>query len=358
MLHILICILKICGVLLLAAFLLLLAVILAILFVPLRYRADLHFENKPAGSLTATWLFHAFKAEAVLEEELRVKIRLLWFTLFDEILWPDEDETALEEETFPEEELFSAEETLPEKEAVSKEETLPEKEAISKEEPLPEKEAVSKEELRTDKDTSSKKSQLSDEECSSREPVFSEDDDILSATEVGRDNTEAAKDKADAPVSEKKRKRSSFLSRIRGWIRRLFGRVTAFFRNMKASAASVQKRYRSFRSIITDEKNRKTFRLVKKQSGALIRHILPRRLKGWIRFGFEDPYYTGKVLTIISPFYGLYGKNISIEPVFDEKVLTGELCFSGRIRLSKLLWCIFRVVMDKNFRIIYRKLRG
>lgn len=334
MLHILICILKICGVLLLAAFLLLLAVILAILFVPLRYRADLHFENKPAGCLTATWLLHAFKAEAVLEEKLRVKIRLLWFTLFDEILWPDEDETALEEETLPEEELFSVEETLPEKEAISKEE------------------------LRTDKDTSSKKSQLSDEECSSREPVFSEDDDILSATEVRRDNTEAAKDKADAQVSEKKRKQRSFLTRIREWIRRLFGRVAAFFRNMKASAASVQKRYRSFHSIITDEKNRKTFRLVKKQSGALIRHILPRRLKGWIRFGFEDPYYTGKILTIISPFYGLYGKNISIEPVFDEKVLTGKLCFSGRMRLSKLLWCIFRVVMDKNFRIIYRKLRG
>ncbi len=320
MLHILIWILKLCGLLLLAAFLLLLAVILAILFVPLRYRADLHFENKPAGCLTATWLLHAFKAEAVLEEKLRVKIRLLWFTLFDEILWPDEDESASEEET------------------------LPEKEAISKEEPLPEE------------DTLPKKSPLSDEERSSQESVFSDDDDILSATEVRPDKAETAK--ADAPASEKKRKRISFLSRIREWIRRFIGRLTAFFRNIKASAASVQKRYRSFRSIITDEKNRKTFRLVKKQSGALIRHILPRRLKGWIRFGFEDPYYTGKVLTIISPFYGLYGKNISIEPVFDEKVLTGELCFSGRIRLSKLLWCIFRVVMDKNFRIIYRKLRG
>lgn len=333
MLHILIWILKLCGLLLLAAFLLLLAVILAILFVPLRYRADLHFENKPAGCLTATWLLHAFKAEAVLEEKLRVKIRLLWFTLFDEILWPDEDESASEEET------------LPEKEAISKQEPLPEKEAISKEEPLPEK------------DTSSKKSPLSDEERSSQESVFS-DDDILSATEVRPDKAETAKAEADAPASEKKRKRISFLSRIREWIRRFIARLTAFFRNIKASAASVQKKYRSFRSIITDEKNRKTFRLVKKQSGALIRHILPRKLKGWIRFGFEDPYYTGKVLTIISPFYGLYGKNISIEPVFDEKVLTGELCISGRMRLSKLLWCIFRVVMDKNFRIIYRKLRG
>ena len=304
MLHILIWILKLCGLLLLAAFLLLLAVILAILFVPLRYRADLHFENKPAGCLTATWLLHAFKAEAVLEEKLRVKIRLLWFTLFDEILWPDEDESASEEDTLP------------------------------------------------------KKSPLSEEEYSSQESVFSDDDDILSATEVRPDKAETAKAEADAPASEKKRKRSSFLSRIQEWIRRFIVRLTAFFRNIKASAASVQKRYRSFRSIITDEKNRKTFRLVKKQSGALIRHILPRRLKGWIRFGFEDPYYTGKVLTIISPFYGLYGKNISIEPVFDEKVLTGEFCFSGRIRLSKLLWCIFRVVMDKNFRIIYRKLRG
>ena len=334
MLHILIWILKLCGLLLLAAFLLLLAVILAILFVPLRYRADLHFENKPAGCLTATWLLHAFKAEAVLEEKLRVKIRLLWFTLFDEILWPDEDESASEEETFPEEELFSVEATLPEKEVISKQEPL------------------------TDKNNLSKKRPLSDDERSSQESVFSDDDDILSATEVRPDKAETAKAEADAPASEKKRKRISFLSCIREWIRRLIARLTAFFRNIKASAASVQKRYRSFRSIITDEKNRKTFRLVKKQSGALIRHILPRKLKGWIRFGFEDPYYTGKVLTIISPFYGLYGKNISIEPDFDEKVLTGELCISGRMRLSKLLWCIFRVAMDKNFRIIYRKLRG
>ena len=60
-------------------------------------------------------------------------------------------------------------------------------------------------------------------------------------------------------------------------------------------------------AIFSDEANQRTFRLLKRQVWALCRHVLPGKAAGRVRFGFEDPYITGQVLTYISPFYGFSG---------------------------------------------------
>ena len=76
-------------------------------------------------------------------------------------------------------------------------------------------------------------------------------------------------------------------------------------------------------------KTKKTFRLAKRQIFAVIRHILPRKSEGKIRFGFDDPYMTGQVLTWISPFYGLYGRHLQICPDFLEPCLEGGMEAEG-----------------------------
>ena len=65
----------------------------------------------------------------------------------------------------------------------------------------------------------------------------------------------------------------------------------------------------------------------------------------------------GQILCIISPFYGFYGKNLEIEPVFDETALEGEVSFKGRIRLGTLLFLGLRLLADKNFRVLLRRWR-
>lgn len=108
---------------------------------------------------------------------------------------------------------------------------------------------------------------------------------------------------------------------------------------------------------LEDEENKQTFRLLWRQLKALIRHILPTDLRGKVRFGFDDPYTTGQVLTYISPFYSLYGKKFQVIPVFEEPVMEGEGWLKGRIRFGTVLILGIRVLLDQNFRKLLRQWR-
>ena len=68
-----------------------------------------------------------------------------------------------------------------------------------------------------------------------------------------------------------------------------------------------------------DEQNQKAFRLVWKRTKKLVRYILPRKLRGRIHFGFDDPYDTGQVLAAVSPFYGMYARTLTLERISPER---------------------------------------
>ena len=85
-------ILKVIGVILLVILGLILAAVLLILFVPVRYRADVSFEGKPDGEAAVSWLLHLVRIRVSYHEHADVSGRVLWFKLFDVRLWPPEDE--------------------------------------------------------------------------------------------------------------------------------------------------------------------------------------------------------------------------------------------------------------------------
>ena len=92
MIHILLMILKVIGIILLVILALLLTAVLLILFVPVRYRADVLFEGKPDGEAAVSWLLHLVRIRVSYHEHADVSGRVLWFKLFDVRLWPPEDE--------------------------------------------------------------------------------------------------------------------------------------------------------------------------------------------------------------------------------------------------------------------------
>ena len=85
-------ILKIIGILILLILSLILAAILLILFVPVRYRADISFDGKPDGEAAVSWLLQAVRIRVSYHEHADVSGQVLWFKLFDMRLWPPEDE--------------------------------------------------------------------------------------------------------------------------------------------------------------------------------------------------------------------------------------------------------------------------
>ena len=99
-----------------------------------------------------------------------------------------------------------------------------------------------------------------------------------------------------------------------------------------------------------DESNQKTIRLILRQAKAMIRHVLPRKVRGKAVFGFEDPAVTGKVLSGLSVVYAWYGDKVEIVPMFDQKILEAEGSLKGRVQAGVLGVRCLRVLLNKNFR--------
>ena len=104
---------------------------------------------------------------------------------------------------------------------------------------------------------------------------------------------------------------------------------------------------------LTDEVHVEAFGILKKEIGILARHLSPRRIKGFVRFGFEDPYRTGQVLAGLSILYPFYGENVDIYPNFEQKVLEGDLYIKGHIRMVHLATLLWRLFFNRYVRRTY-----
>lgn len=301
-------ILKIIGILLLVILGLLLFVIVSVLFVPLRYRAEGSFYEKLKGSASASWFLHLISLKVSYDEKAQVDVRVLWFHPGREKAEKAQDRAETPERAEPVTGHASA--------------GFPEG---------------------------------ADETEKSEADAFEKE-----LTE----RVETAQVSAPPGTDRHERKNAGagkITARFRHFLSALKLKVQRIRRNLKKAAKKLQTgkdRWETILSFLRNEENKKTFRLAKRQIFAVIRHILPRKSEGKIRFGFDDPYMTGQVLTWISPFYGLYGRHLQICPDFLEPCLEGEWKLKGHIRLGTILLLAFRMLLDKNIRLWIRAARG
>lgn len=78
--------------------------------------------------------------------------------------------------------------------------------------------------------------------------------------------------------------------------------------------------------------------------------IKPKKITGKIRFGFEDPYDTGRVTVVFGMLLPIYQDKLKVMPSFDEPVLEGEIKGKGSIQIIKLIMLGFTVWRDKKLR--------
>jgi len=107
-------------------------------------------------------------------------------------------------------------------------------------------------------------------------------------------------------------------------------------------------------SFLTDDVHVEAFKIVKKEIGILARHLRPRRIRGFVKFGFEDPYRTGQVLAGLSILYPFYGEHVDIYPDFEKKILEGDLYIKGHIRMVHLAMFLWRLFFNGYIRKTYR----
>ena len=295
MLGIFLGILKWLGILLLVLLGLVLTVLLAVLFVPVRYEAEGSFRGELLAKGQISWLWRLFSIQAVYDGDTEVSLRIFGVK-------PGRKKETAErtEKTETPDPVVTGSGKRPEEE-------------------VPVYESRPKAEV-----PASEKHQGTEEGIKEKVPA------------AGTKNAKNGQ--------KKKRVRQSLFQKIKVTFQRICGKLK-----------TAEERWQKLMEFLEKEENKNTFRLLKRQVIRFFKHVLPGKVSGTVRFGFEDPYTTGRILTYISPFYGWYGRTIQVIPVFDEQVLDGELSLKGRIRIATLLFIGFQVWRDKNFRTLLKR---
>jgi len=203
-----------------------------------------------------------------------------------------------------------------------------------------------------------------------REKKLSDDKEVIksenqeAAVKTTYENKEAVhtKDKLSEDDSHKNifHKITAAIKKIRLLIRKIIDKVQSLKNILKQSMDKI-KVLRSKKDklieIMTSDENKPTFRKLKRRVIKILNHIKPRKVKGEIYFGLDNPANTGYTLAIVSMIYPIYANRLKFYPDFEKSVFKGELYIKGRIRLSVLLWYSLTLLIDKNVRRILKTIK-
>lgn len=103
---------------------------------------------------------------------------------------------------------------------------------------------------------------------------------------------------------------------------------------------------------LSEEENRESLQLVLRETGYLLRHGRFRKLYGSLHFGLSDPYLMGKLLSLLSIFYPVYGGELALYPEFEQDCFDGELHVRGYIRLWHVLMTAIRLLLNRQIRTL------
>jgi hypothetical protein len=110
---------------------------------------------------------------------------------------------------------------------------------------------------------------------------------------------------------------------------------------------------KGIRRFLHDESFQRALSLCKKQLVRAWRAFRPRQIRGYVRFGFEDPSLTGRILGVACIFYAFYGDSLRVIPAFDEQVIEGRLDVKGHIRVITVILITLKLYFDKDIRRLW-----
>ena len=308
MLHVLLLILKITGIVIACILGLVILVVTAVLFVPVRYKVNADYHDRFKAQAKVSWL-GILRLMISYDEELDIKAKAFFITVYnnnDENSKVSEQKKAKKKkEKKPEENIFSASDKDVEK--------LTEKEEKPQ---IKMAEAVNE----TKEDVQNVKEAVSEDE---------------SGNIQNRSFFNKVKDKCFVIYTKIK----EIIKLIRDTVKKISG-----------AADRLKEKVSKAKEFVTDEDSKALFHFLVEQLKALIKVIKPKKYRINARIGFEDPATMGKVLAYVSILYGMSGVDLSLEPVFGENVKEGSIFLKGNIRIFTVLVIALRVYRNEQFK--------
>lgn len=322
MLHVLLLILKITGIVIACILGLVILVVAAVLFVPVRYRADADYHGKFKAHAKMSW-FGILRAFVSYDEELAIKAKALFIT------------------------IYSNEQK---KEKISKHRTSKKK-----------KTKHSEENIFSVNDDEAKK--LTENEEKPQIKMAEAVSDTKEDTQAVKNNVEDIKESAESlkeAVSKDESKMTqnkSFFDKVKDKCFAIYTKIKEIIKLIKdtvkkvsGAADRLKEKVSKAKEFVTDEDNKALFHFLVEQLKALVKIIRPKKYRINARVGFEDPATMGKVLAYVSILYGISGVDLSLEPVFGEDVKEGSIFLKGSIQVFPVLVIALRVYRNEQFK--------
>lgn len=305
MIQALLLILKIIGITLLSVLGLLLLVLLLVLFVPVRYKIRvIHTPENTHGKVRVSFLFPLLLVTVEYLKKLSYKVRIFGFAL------------------------------------------------VNSEKPKKEKK------IRPKKQKSKKaKKKQGKQQKEVTEPVV--ETVLVTDPETEETNlSEEPKIKEDSEARQKKaantQKKQGFFEKIKSKISKIRETIS----NVTQKIKRLLHQKEEVKRILSKPETKKALAFVWDKLKGLLKHILPRKIKGYAAFGADDPATTGQVLGVLSVVYARTGQLLEIRPNFQEKQLECDVELIGRVQVFTLLVIAVKVFLNQELRQLITELKG
>lgn len=292
-------ILKITGIVLLCIIALILILAAIVLFVPIRYRirADKPLEEDFTAFAGISFLLHILSGKIVYDKDIDYNIRLFGLKIYPRKKKDDiSDGPVTDVNPGEKEEQIKPEEDIPTQDISETGYEIDWNESESVSEP---------------------------ENDDSQDIETSEEDDDLF-------------DKAEA------------------FIEGIIEKISSKYGSISEKYESIRFRIRFFDKMRNDDRNQEAVAYLKKKALKLLKKLAPRRVRGFVHFGFEDPATTGKILMYLALVYPILPRKLTIDPGFDDTDVYGNIYIKGHFSLITPALCFLGIYFNKDIRRMRR----
>ena len=299
---VLLAILKVIGIILLGILGLLLIIILLFLFVPFVYKIRVKYVDKQLEAEgEVSFLFRLLRARAAYKDELSYEAKAAFFTLISS------EKAGRDEE--------DGKEAHKESKAAD---------------------------VKTE-DTSLKTAEAGTQ-VDRKQAVCEQ------VNEENKAGKKAKSKKAKKQKSKKTKKKLNIFAKIEEIKEKIEAKWTAF----KEDFLSLNNKKEAVLKFINAEGTAAGIFYLLTQSKILIKMILPKKIKGWLRFGTGDVYTEGQYLTYLCFVYPLYAGKFDIIPEWEEEVIEVDASFLGKIRMFAMLLIGLKLLFSKKVKALLR----
>ena len=324
---------------------LILFLLLLVLFVPIRYRIDAskdaEGEQQIHALIKVTWLLHLLNIRFLYPEEAYLRVRIACFTLFRS--------------------------DQPTKEAASSKKNA----AAEKKK---ESEAKTVKTSKASREAEDTLLATEDVEGSGEQPQTMDEDgwSPIDNTQIKPDEKTEAKLK-DAPKNQTENathtetdseESTSKWELLREKILWCIQKLWKLLKNIRYTIQSIYDKIRNiihhiryYYRVLQSELFRRTWEKYSKEVLCLLKRIAPRKIKGYLHIGMEDPATTGQILGYYGMLYPLIGEHIDVVPDFEHVILEGTLKIRGNITLFQAVRIACTIYFDKDLQKLIRLLK-